>query len=78
MLVVGDGPYSAGEVAGALNVPLAGVLPDDRVAAAVLSDAGTAGSRAMRRSTLLRSATAVVTRLTASANSGAAVGAVAG
>src|SRR4051812_9483999 len=46
-LVVGDGPYSVGEVAAALQLPLAGALPDDRTAAAVLSDAGSASPRAM-------------------------------
>jgi len=57
-LVVGDGPYSAGEVAAALALPLAGALPYDRAAAQVLSD-GAAGERGLHRSPLLRAAGAV-------------------
>jgi hypothetical protein len=77
-LVVGDGPYSAGEVADALQLPLAGALPDDRAAAAVLSDAGPAGPRSMQRSALLRAAATVATRLTASGKSAVEAAAVAG
>ncbi|WP_254781871.1 hypothetical protein [Modestobacter sp. DSM 44400] len=77
-LVVGDGPYSAGEVAKALQLPLAGVLPDDRTAAAVLSDAGTASLKTMRRSALLRAATSLAVQLVASTEHVAAAEAVAG
>ena len=57
-LVVGDGPYSAAEVAVALALPLAGTLPYDRPTAQVLSD-GAAGERGLHRSPLLRAAGAV-------------------
>lgn len=57
-LVVGDGPYAAAEVAGALGLPLAGTLPYDRPAAQVLSD-GAVGERGLPRSPLLRAAGAV-------------------
>jgi hypothetical protein len=78
ILVVGDGPYSAGEVADALQLPLAGVLPDDRTAAAVLSDAGTASLKTMRRSALLRAATSLAVELVASTEHVVAAEAVAG
>jgi hypothetical protein len=76
-LVIGDGPYSPGEVAEALQLPLAGVLPDDRTAAAVLSDAGPASLKAMRRSALLRAATSLAAELAASTQPSAAREAVA-
>lgn len=51
LLVVGAGPYPAAEVAAALGLPLLGVLPDDRSAAAALA-AG--GGRGLARSRLWR------------------------
>jgi len=65
-LVVGAGPYSAGEVAKALDLPLAGVLPEDRAAAAVLSDGARLGTKAMQRSALMRAATSLAEGLAAS------------
>jgi hypothetical protein len=65
-LVVGVGPYSAGEVAKALDLPLAGVLPEDRAAAAVLSDGARMNIKALQRSALLRAATSLASRLAAS------------
>jgi hypothetical protein len=61
-LVVGDGPYSAAEVCAAVGVPLAGQLPQDRAAAAVLSD-GISATRGLRRSRLLRAARSVAVEL---------------
>jgi hypothetical protein len=56
-LVIGSGPYAAGEVASALQVSLGGTLPEDRSVASMLSD-GASGSlaRAMQRSALLKAA----------------------
>ncbi|CCH88559.1 conserved protein of unknown function; putative ATPase domain [Modestobacter italicus] len=65
-LVVGDGPYSAGEVAKALELPLAGVLPEDRAAAAVLSDGARLSTKAMQRSALMRAAASLAGTLAAS------------
>ena len=56
VLVVGDGPYPPGEVAAALQIPLAGRLPADRATAAVLSDGATLGARSWARSPLLKAA----------------------
>jgi hypothetical protein len=54
-LVIGSGPYPAPEVAAALQVPLGGVLPDDRATAGVLSDgAGVVSAKQLRRSALLK------------------------
>lgn len=55
-LMVGSGDYTAKEVAAALTVPLAAVMPEDRAAAQVLSDAGRGGVRGVARSKLLRAA----------------------
>lgn len=77
-LVVGDGPYSAGEVAEALELPLVGVLPEDRAAATVLSDGGRMSVKSMRRSSLMRAATSLASKLAASAESSSDVAAVAG
>lgn len=55
LLLVGDTPYDAGEVAGAVGLPVLAVLADDPAAAAVLSE-GTAPHRGFTRSPLLRSA----------------------
>ena len=62
-LVVGDGPYSASEVAKALQLPLAGPLPYDRTAAAVLSDGAMSSMKTLRRSALLRAASGLAAEL---------------
>jgi hypothetical protein len=62
-LVVGPGePYTAREVGAALDVPVIGVLPRDRKAAAVLSDGAPAG-RLFSQSALLRAARAAAADL---------------
>jgi predicted NBD/HSP70 family sugar kinase len=66
-LVVGDGPYSADEVAKALQLPLAGVLPHDPRAAAVLSDGAMSSMKTLRRSPLLRAASSLAGQLADSA-----------
>jgi septum formation inhibitor-activating ATPase MinD len=77
-LVVGEGPYSAAEVVGALQLPLAGVLPHDRTAAAVLSDGAMSSPKTLRRSALLRAASSLARDLAVPtephAHAGAAVG----
>jgi hypothetical protein len=62
-LVIGDGPYSPAEVVAALGLPLAGTLPTDRQAAAVLSDGARAAMSSLRRSGLLKSAAVLARRL---------------
>jgi MinD-like ATPase involved in chromosome partitioning or flagellar assembly len=62
-LVVGDGRYPAAEVAGALQLPLAGALPDDRTAAEVLSDGALSSPKTLRRSALLRAASSLAGKL---------------
>jgi hypothetical protein len=65
-LVIGDGPYSAAEVAAALQLPLAGRLPHDREAASVLSDGASMSMRKpLQRSPLLKAATDLARSLTA-------------
>jgi MinD-like ATPase involved in chromosome partitioning or flagellar assembly len=64
-LVVGDGPYTAKEVAAALELPVAGELPTDRHAAATLSDGGGGTMRTLQRSALLKAAAGIAQRLTA-------------
>ncbi len=67
-LVIGDGPYSASEVASALHMPLAGILPYDRDAASVLSDgASVAIRKPLRRSALLKAAAELAQQLTTAA-----------
>ena len=66
-LVIGDGPYPANEVAGTLQLPLAAVLPDDRMAAAALSDASQVSAKSLRRSSLVRAATTLAVDLASSA-----------
>jgi MinD-like ATPase involved in chromosome partitioning or flagellar assembly len=66
-LVVGDGPYSASEVTKALQLPLAGVLPHDPRAAAVLSDGAMSSIKTLRRSLLLRAASSLAGQLADSA-----------
>jgi hypothetical protein len=77
-LVVDDGPYSAGEVAKALQLPLAGVLPYDRAAAAVLSDGAMSSMKALRRSALLRAASSLAGTLAETAEASSTPQAVAG
>lgn len=71
-LVVGGGPYPASEVAAALQMSLAGTLPDDRPVASMLSD-GAIGSlaRAMQKSPLLKAAAALGKRLVTAAEAAA-------
>jgi len=61
-LVVGDGPYATGEVTTALGISLAGHLPADHSAAAVLSDGAVATAR-FGRSPLMKAAARVAERL---------------
>jgi MinD-like ATPase involved in chromosome partitioning or flagellar assembly len=57
LLVVDDaGPYDPRAIAAELTVPLFGVLPADRAAAAVLSDGAAPGIRGIHRSGLLKAA----------------------
>jgi hypothetical protein len=77
-LVVGDGPYSAGEVAAALGLPLAGTLPYDRTAAQVFSDGATTSPRTLQRSALLRAASALAGRLAIATEAPRAAEAVSG
>jgi hypothetical protein len=63
-LVVGSGPYSSAEVASALQLSLGGVFPDDRLAAAVLSDgAAVSMKKQVQRSALLKAAGGLAKRL---------------
>jgi cellulose biosynthesis protein BcsQ len=74
LLICGAGEYSAKDVSKQLEIPIAGVLPQDRRAAAVLTEGAAAGMRTLKRSRLLRSATGLAARL----ESGLAAGAEAG
>lgn len=67
-LVVGDGLYSATEVASALRLPLAGRLPIDRQAAAALSDGAQATMRTLQRSALLKAAGGLARTLAAASS----------
>ncbi len=62
-LVIGNGPYPAGEVAKALQLPLAGSLPYDWTAAAVLSEGAMSSMKTLRRSALLRAASGLAAEL---------------
>lgn len=63
VLLVGDSPYGAADVADAVGLPAVGVLArDDRAAAALRGEAGT---RHLERSGLFRSARAVAESLSA-------------
>jgi hypothetical protein len=64
-LVIGDGPYPPGEVAKALGLPLAGTLPEDRTAARALSDGAPVSWKALQRSALLRAASSLAGKLSA-------------
>ncbi len=69
-LVVGDGPYSSGEVASALQIPLGGSLPYDRQTAAVLSDGAGAATKTWQRSPLLKAAAVLARSLAESTHAG--------
>jgi MinD-like ATPase involved in chromosome partitioning or flagellar assembly len=77
-LVVGDGPYAAGEVARALQLPLGGVLPYDRTAAEILSDGALSSPKALRRAALMRAASSLAGKLGDSSGASSVVEAVAG
>jgi hypothetical protein len=77
-LVIGDGPYSAGEVASALQLPLAGALPGDRPAAEVLSDGALSSPKTLRRAALMRAASSLAGRLADSTAAPSTAEAVAG
>src|SRR3954447_20025481 len=77
-LVVGDGPYSASEVAGVLQLPLAGVLPYDRTAAEILSDGAPSSPKTLRRAALMRAASSVAGKLADSTGASSTAEAVAG
>jgi MinD-like ATPase involved in chromosome partitioning or flagellar assembly len=82
LLLVGDGPYSRGEVGTALGMPVLGVLPTDNRAAAVFSD-GAARGRWLDRSPLVRAARRIATSVRSTAEqpevpAGAVVAAAAG
>lgn len=77
-LVVGDGPYSAGEVVKALGLPLVGALPYDPTAAQVLSDGATASVKAVQRSALLRAASSLAKALNVPAKAADVADAVTG
>jgi MinD-like ATPase involved in chromosome partitioning or flagellar assembly len=77
-LVVGDGPYSAGEVAKALNLPLSGTLPYDRPTAQALSDGATISPKTLQRSALLRGASSLAKALTSPTETSRVAEAVAG
>lgn len=64
VLVIGSGPYSSAEVAGALDLPVGGELPHDPGAASALSDGAVLARRALRRSLLMQAASALAQRLT--------------
>jgi hypothetical protein len=63
LVLIGDRPYSAREVAAAVEVPVVGVIAYDERGAAVLANG--LGTRAVARTSLLRSAAALAERLTA-------------
>jgi len=75
LLICGGGDYSAKDVSEQLGVPVAGALPPDPAAAAVLTDGAAAGMRSLKRSRMLRSAASLAGELVAS---GAAAGVEAG
>jgi MinD-like ATPase involved in chromosome partitioning or flagellar assembly len=75
LLICGAGEYSAKDVSEQLGVAVAGALPHDRAAAAVLTEGAAAGMRPLKRSRLLRSAANLAAELAAA---GLAAGAEAG
>lgn len=71
-LVIGDGRYAATEVAKALQLPLAGTLPEDRAAAQALSDGAPTNWKTLQRSALLRAASSFAGKLSATAEAACA------
>jgi MinD-like ATPase involved in chromosome partitioning or flagellar assembly len=73
LLICGAGEYSARDVSAQLGVPVAGSMPSDRAAAAVLTEGASAGMRSLKRSRLLRCAAGLAGELVAAglANDGA-------
>ena len=63
LLVIGSGPYAAAAIAREIGVPVAGELPEDRAAAAVLSDGAADGLRGVHRSKLVKAAGGVARQL---------------
>jgi MinD-like ATPase involved in chromosome partitioning or flagellar assembly len=64
LLVVDEaGPYDPRAIAQELEIPLFGVLPADRAAAAVLSDGAAPGFRGIQRSRLLKAARSLARQL---------------
>ena len=66
LLICGAGEYGAKDVSAQLGVRLAGALPRDQAAAAVLTEGAGAGMRPLKRSRLLRCATTLAAELAAS------------
>ena len=64
-LICGAGDYSAKDVSDALGVAVAGVLPQDRPAAAVLTEGAAVGMRSLKRTRLMRSAAGLAVQLVA-------------
>lgn len=75
LVICGAGEYSAKAVSEQLGIAVVGVLPQDRSAAAVLTEGAAAGMRSLKRSRLLRSAASLAADLVAA---GAAADAEAG
>ena len=73
LLICGAGEYGARDVSVQLGVRLAGALPQEQTAAAVLTEGAAAGMRPLKRSRLLRCAATLAAEL-----AGAGVGAGAG
>lgn len=67
VVVCGPGPYTAGEIGGALGIPVAGQVADDAPSAAVLSS-GAVARRSFPHSALVRSAQSLAVTLKSSAD----------
>jgi MinD-like ATPase involved in chromosome partitioning or flagellar assembly len=65
LLICGTGEYSGKDVSAQLGVAVAGALPANRAAAAVLTEGAGAGMRSLKRSRLLRSAASLAAELVA-------------
>jgi cellulose biosynthesis protein BcsQ len=65
LLICGAGDYSARDVGAQLGVPVAGSMPPDHAAAAVLTEGASAGMRSLKRSRLLRCAAGLAGELVA-------------
>jgi MinD-like ATPase involved in chromosome partitioning or flagellar assembly len=65
LLICGAGEYSDKDVSAQLGVSVAGALPADRDAAAVLTEGAASGMRSLRRSKLLRSGATLAAELVA-------------